>query len=215
MSINSFNSLLDKAISVANVAGKKTEEMVEASKLKIQEVSVNADLANCYEKIGSLVYSSKKFGADNEQEIAQLIAQADELLEQLAQLQAKREEIRKVRKCPNCGASCATDAHFCSRCGMVLHEETSELKDTDFDIYYYAHYANWLDTAAQEYKLASTVTGAVSDQTIVDYIQQDDVITTTYANGTVTTVNLKTGQITCNGTSYALSDYVEEGGLLS
>ena len=72
MSINSFNSLLDKAISVANVAGKKTEEMVEASKLKIQEVSVNADLANCYEKIGSLVYSSKKFGADNEQEIAQL-----------------------------------------------------------------------------------------------------------------------------------------------
>lgn len=97
----------------------------------------------------------------------------------------------------------------------LLHEETSELKDTDFDIYYYAHYANWLDTAAQEYKLASTVTGAVSDQTIVDYIQQDDVITTTYANGTVTTVNLKTGQITCNGTSYALSDYVEEGGLLS
>ena len=97
----------------------------------------------------------------------------------------------------------------------LLHEETSELKDTDFDIYYYAHYANWLDTAAQEYKLASTVTGAVSDQTIVDYIQQDDVITTTYANGTVTTVNLKTGQITCNGTSYVLSDYVEEGGLLS
>ena len=45
--------------------------------------------------------------------------------EPLAQLQAKREEIRKVRKCPNCGASCATDAHFCSRCGMVLHEETS------------------------------------------------------------------------------------------
>ena len=52
----SLNSLLDKAISVANVAGKKTEEMVEASKLKLQEVSVNADLQDCYEKIGSLVY---------------------------------------------------------------------------------------------------------------------------------------------------------------
>lgn len=125
MSINSFNSLLDKAISVANVAGKKTEEMVEASKLKIQEVSVNADLANCYEKIGSLVYSARKLGTDNELEISELVEQADALLEQLAQLQAKREEIRKVKKCPNCGASCATDAHFCSRCGMVLQEETS------------------------------------------------------------------------------------------
>ena len=58
----SLNSLLDKAISVANVAGKKTEEMVEASKLKLQEVSVNADLQDCYEKIGSLVYRSKKSG---------------------------------------------------------------------------------------------------------------------------------------------------------
>ena len=43
----SLNSLLDKAISVANVAGKKTEEMVKASKLKLQEVSVNADLQDC------------------------------------------------------------------------------------------------------------------------------------------------------------------------
>ena len=78
----SLNSLLDKAISVANVAGKKTEEMVEASKLKLQEVSVNADLQDCYEKIGSLVYRSKKSGEDNEQAIDQLVEQADVLLEQ-------------------------------------------------------------------------------------------------------------------------------------
>ena len=112
----SLNSLLDKAISVANVAGKKTEEMVEASKLKLQEVSVNADLQDCYEKIGSLVYRSKKSGEDNEQAIDQLVEQADVLLEQLAQLQSKREEIKKMKKCPNCGASCSVDSHFCSRC---------------------------------------------------------------------------------------------------
>ena len=45
MSINSFNSLLDKAISVANVAGKKTEERVEASKQKIQEMPGIGDVA--------------------------------------------------------------------------------------------------------------------------------------------------------------------------
>ena len=120
----SLNSLLDKAISVANVAGKKTEELVEASKLKLQEVSVNADLQDCYEKIGSLVYRSKKSGEDNEQAIEQLVEQADVLLEQLAQLQSKREEIKKMKKCPNCGASCSVDSHFCSRCGMVLHEQS-------------------------------------------------------------------------------------------
>ena len=36
----------------------------------------------------------------------------------------EREELKKVKKCPNCGASCSVDSHFCSRCGMVLHEET-------------------------------------------------------------------------------------------
>ena len=111
-------------MSVANVAGKKTEEMVEVSKLKLQEVSLNADLQNCYERIGSLVYRSRKSGLDNEAEITEIISQVDDLLQELAQIQSKREELKKVKKCPNCGASCSVDSHFCSRCGMVLHEET-------------------------------------------------------------------------------------------
>ncbi len=123
MSMNTLNSLLDKAVSVANAAGKKTEEMVEASKLKLQEVGVNSDLQDCYEKIGSLIYQSKKTGADHDSEIEELVSRADDLLAELSQLQSKREEIRKVKKCPNCGASCAVDSHFCSRCGMVLTQE--------------------------------------------------------------------------------------------
>lgn len=126
MSFNSFSSLLDKAISVANVAGKKTEEVVETSKLKLQEVALNADLEDCYEKIGSLVFRSRTAGVDNEEQIAELIAQAQELVSQLAELKLKRAEIKKVKKCPNCGASCEIDSHFCSRCGMVLSEEPVE-----------------------------------------------------------------------------------------
>ena len=126
MSFNSFSSLLDKAISVANVAGKKTEEVVETSKLKLQEVALNADLEDCYEKIGSLVFRSRTAGVDNEEQIAELIAQAQELVSQLTELKLKRAEIKKVKKCPNCGASCEIDSHFCSRCGMVLSEEPVE-----------------------------------------------------------------------------------------
>ena len=29
-----------------------------------------------------------------------------------------------MKKCPNCGAACSVDSHFCSRCGMVLHEQS-------------------------------------------------------------------------------------------
>ncbi len=38
---------------------------------------------------------AKKSGEDNEQAIEQLVEQADVLLEQLAQLQSKREEIKR------------------------------------------------------------------------------------------------------------------------
>ncbi|MBQ8906874.1 MAG: hypothetical protein IJY85_10975 [Ruminococcus sp.] len=96
----------------------------------------------------------------------------------------------------------------------MVYEEISELKDTEFDVYYYAHYAYWLDTAAQEHKLASEILSGVSDQTITGYEREGDVITTTYENGTVTVINLDTGEIRLNDTVYRLSDYVTEGGLI-
>ena len=123
MSMYSLNSLLDKAISVANVAGKKTEEVVESSKLKLQEVSIDAQIADCYEQIGSLVYRSRKAEVDNEEEITKLMQEVDQLLEELSQVQCKRAELRKARKCPNCGASCDLDSTYCSRCGMLLQTQ--------------------------------------------------------------------------------------------
>ena len=97
MSFNSFSSLLDKAISVANVAGKKTEEVVETSKLKLQEVALNADLEDCYEKIGSLVFRSRTAGMDNEEQIAELIAQAPDRAQAQTRRNQKGKEMSKLR----------------------------------------------------------------------------------------------------------------------
>lgn len=97
----------------------------------------------------------------------------------------------------------------------MIHEEISELKDTEFDVYYYAHYAYWLDTAAQQQKLAEKILSGVSDQAITGYERDGDVITTTYENGAVTVINLETGEIKLNDTVYQMSDYVTEGGLIA
>ena len=130
MSFNSINSLLDKAVSVANAAataaGKKTEEVVEASTLKLQQASLNSEISCCYEQLGKMVYAQKVFNECNEQHQNDMVAQISGLLEDLNSLSAKREEILKTKKCPNCGASCSTDSHFCSRCGMTLIPKTEE-----------------------------------------------------------------------------------------
>lgn len=96
----------------------------------------------------------------------------------------------------------------------LIHEQTSTLKDTDFDVYYYANYENWIDTAAEEYKLVSSILSEVSDSTITDYqVSDDSVITTSYSNGTVIKVDLINKTINHNGTEYNLSEYAEKGGI--
>ena len=142
MSFNSINSFLDKAVSVANAAasaaGKKTEEVVETSKLKLRQASLNSEISCCYEQLGKMVYEANRFDVPNEENQTDMMAQIDALLNDLSDLQAKKEEISKVKKCPNCGASCPTDSHFCSRCGMMItprsedEEYTEEAADDDF-----------------------------------------------------------------------------------
>ncbi len=95
----------------------------------------------------------------------------------------------------------------------MLYEETSTLKDTDFDVYYYANYENWVGTASAEYKLVSSILSKVSDCTITDYqVENDTLITTTYSDGTVIKVDLENKTINDNGKEYDLTKYTEEGG---
>lgn len=97
----------------------------------------------------------------------------------------------------------------------MLYEETSLLKDTEFDIYYYANYQNWIETAAAEYRLIEPILSSVSDAVITGYVTENDGnnITTTYSNGNVISVDFEEKSIDFNGSRYYLSDLEEEGGI--
>lgn len=103
-------------------------------------------------------------------------------------------------------AASGSNLHF-----DLLYAETSDLKDTDFDVYYYAYYAYWVESAVQYYNFLKDVLAETSDSYIVSYVTEGDRITTQYANGTETVVDLKACSITMNGQTRYLKDYVEEG----
>ena len=96
----------------------------------------------------------------------------------------------------------------------MLSAETSDLKDTDFDVYYYAYADYWTENAAQYYAFTKDILEAVSDSYIISYTRKDDVITTKYANGTETVVDLRDCSVTMNGETRKLKDYVEEGAVV-
>ena len=97
----------------------------------------------------------------------------------------------------------------------MIYEETSELKDTEYDIYYYANYEHWVDTATEEYKLLDPILRDVSDSFITGYDVENDgnYITTTYENGTVVKVDLEAKTVDYNGKLIDLSQYSQEGGI--
>ena len=97
----------------------------------------------------------------------------------------------------------------------MLYEETSVLKDTDFDEYFYANYSNWTETAAAEYKLIQPILENVSGCTITDYKTENEgrLISAEYSNGTTVQADLDAKTITYNGKSIDLSQYAEEGGI--
>lgn len=81
----------------------------------------------------------------------------------------------------------------------LLYEETSVLKDTEFDIYYYANYSGWLDDIACVYKLLNPVFSDIAESTITGYETGDKRIKTSYSNGTVTVVDFENGTVDFNG----------------
>ncbi len=91
-----------------------------------------------------------------------------------------------------------------------MYEDCTKLVNTDYVKLFYACYDGWLEEAAAQYKLANEVLSQVSDAVITDYKQDGSVITTTYSNGVVTTVDLESGAITAGGKTYKLSDYYIE-----
>lgn len=91
----------------------------------------------------------------------------------------------------------------------LMAEEANGLKDTRYDVYYYADAQYWTEDAAGCYRFVKDILSDVSNQKITEYnILSDDEIETVYENGTKTIVNKADRTVTKNGKVYSLYDYV-------
>ena len=93
----------------------------------------------------------------------------------------------------------------------LLAADASDLTDTDFDVYFYANADYWTEQAAQYDRFSADILAAVSDSHIISYREDGSRITTKYANGTETVVDLDAYSVSVNGKVRYLKDYVKEG----
>ena len=71
-------------------------------------------------QLGEVMYQTHKGESQDEEKIAGLLTQADELSGKIAELRERIAALRQSRTCPNCGAVCGKDDQFCRRCGGSL-----------------------------------------------------------------------------------------------
>ena len=125
--MNKFDSLLGdimyKAKNAADIAGKKTGEVVEVGKLKFQVKQIESDIEKTYAKLGAILYESKKNTEDYEEIIALAISEIDALKEKQEDIEEKLRTVKQVIKCESCSKENEMNAHFCVRCGASLEEE--------------------------------------------------------------------------------------------
>ena len=115
-----FDDVFSKAKEVADVAGKKSEEIVEFSKLKLNSMGINNDINKAYQRLGVVVYDIKKNNVDGEDIIRACMEEIDMLKVQLDEITLKMNEMRNIKKCSHCSFANATDAVYCAKCGTKL-----------------------------------------------------------------------------------------------
>ena len=93
----------------------------------------------------------------------------------------------------------------------MLYTETSELKDTEFDVYFYANYENHVLSAAEKYKLLKPLYEEIAEDRITGYEADSEEISVTYSDYTVIKVNFSENTIAFNGQTIDLDD-TKKGG---
>lgn len=115
-----FEEVIARAKSMAEVAGKKTGELVETTKIKLEIAELQRDIAALYEGLGRLVYDGRQSGESVEDMIESCVAHLEEQNAYLQDLQDRLLENRNAVRCTACGTVNDDTARFCSQCGKNL-----------------------------------------------------------------------------------------------
>ena len=126
--ISELKSAADKVV-------KKTGELAEISKVKLNAANAKSDINACFKTLGELVYKAQKEQEDDAPEkIQELIETIDALYKKIDELNDSLAAMKNEKLCPNCGKSNPKKQRFCGGCGQQFDADDSDDGD-DTEVY--------------------------------------------------------------------------------
>ena len=119
--MDTFDNAAKTVKDIAETAGKKGEELLKISKLKIKETQIKRDISSKLEKLGKMYYELIKIGEENHLVLKEIITEIDELRAELKEVREEIGDIKGTVACPVCKASNPCDADYCAKCGEKIN----------------------------------------------------------------------------------------------
>mgnify|MGYP000866026934 CR=1 FL=1 len=121
-----FNELKSKVTETAKSALKKSNEIVEITKLNFSIGEMQSQMDRLLKDIGKIIYDAYKEGDVFSEQITMKCVEIDEKAEEIAELKSKLQQLKNIKICPNCQKENDVDASYCSRCGYQIETEKEE-----------------------------------------------------------------------------------------
>ena len=99
-----FDDVINTTKNAAQTAGKKTDEAVRFTKLKIKESQTSGDIKVHFEKLGQMAYEMKKSENPDAALFDAEIEEIDKLYEKLSEISNLLDDLRQEVTCSACGA---------------------------------------------------------------------------------------------------------------
>ena len=115
-----WEDVVSRAKLLAEAAGKKTGELVETTKTKLEIAELQREIASLYEGLGRLVYDGSTSGESVEEMVDACVAHLKEQNAYLEELQDRLLENKNAVRCTECGVVNDDDSRFCKKCGKSL-----------------------------------------------------------------------------------------------
>ncbi len=112
-----MGDMINTACDWVDAAGRKTAELVDKTKIKMEISSLEKQLAATFEGIGRLMYDAFEAGEDVEYIRDDAFATVKDLQKQIDKAYAKLYAYEGMVTCRECGAVNEMDAVFCKKCG--------------------------------------------------------------------------------------------------
>ncbi len=121
-----LDDLKDASAKLADTASKKANEAFDLGKKKVNEISLENDLAKAQKQLGVLVYTLYKTGEENpelvNEYIQRIVAIETELNNTKETVNNEVVEVKAVPTCTSCNAPLADGDKFCKSCGTKQGE---------------------------------------------------------------------------------------------